>query len=368
MQHQHTSQEKGLGTTPPSRGRRARLALLATFAALAGCQRAPEPYRQESYAFGTRIEITVAGVPYATARHAAGAVLADLDRLHRELHPWQAGSELVRINAALAAGNTVSIPPEIVELVSLSQDYARRSDDLFNPAIGALVKAWGFHADHYAPLAPPAKTLAELVAARPSMAELSLDGTTLSSANPRVQLDFGGIAKGWALDRARDALKRAGVASALVNIGGNVLAIGKKPDGTKWKVGLMAPRGAGAMAVLPLADGEAVGTSGDYQRYFELAGRRHCHLVDPRDGDTDCALQAATLVAPPGPHAGAVSDAATKPLYFAGTKAALHYARRFGAQDILLVDGRGAVWVSPTLAPRLEWLDPKPSSLHTLTP
>ncbi|KZE34853.1 thiamine biosynthesis lipoprotein [Crenobacter luteus] len=333
---------------------------------LAGCSRAPEPYRQESYAFGTRVELAIAGVPEASARRAAALVLADLDHLHRALHPWQAGSPLVAVNAALAAGRPARVGPEIAELVALSQDYARRADGLFDPAIGALVQLWGFHADTYAPAAPPPAKLAELVAARPRMSDVTLAGDTLASANPAVQLDFGGIAKGWALDRARDTLKQAGVASALVNIGGNVLAVGRKPDGARWTVGLMAPRGAGAMATLALEDGEAVGTSGDYQRYFELAGRRHCHLIDPRDGGTDCALQAATVVAPPGARAGAISDAASKPVYFAGPARALHYARRFGVRDVLLVDGRGAVWLSAALAARLAWLPPRPAAIHTL--
>jgi thiamine biosynthesis lipoprotein len=98
-----------------------------------------------------------------------------------------------------------------------------------------------------------------------------------------VALDFGGYLKGVALDRAADILRSQGVRNALINIGGNILALGYK-EGRKWRVGIQHPRRAGALATVELNDGEAIGTSGDYQRYFELDGKRYPHLLDPRTG------------------------------------------------------------------------------------
>ena len=102
-------------------------------------------------------------------------------------------------------------------------------------------------------------------------------------SQPRVKLDLGGYAKGYALDRAAEILKSQGIHNALINIGGNVLALGT--HGTRpWRVGIQHPRKPGPLATLELRDGEAIGTSGDYQRYFELDGKRYCHLIDPRTG------------------------------------------------------------------------------------
>ncbi|NDV11429.1 FAD:protein FMN transferase [Crenobacter caeni] len=336
---------------------------LAALLLLSACG-AREPYRQEAYAFGTRIEVTVDGAAEADARRAVGAVLADLDALHKRLHAWQPGSEIVAINDAFARGEPAPVSADLADLIARSRAIEAASDGLFSPAIGRLVRLWGFHADNYAPVTPGAAELAALVGAKPRLSDVSVQGGRIASSKPEVALDLGGVAKGWALERAYARLKAAGVRSALVNIGGNVIALGQKADGSPWTVGIRHPRRNEAMASVELADGEAIGTSGDYQRYFEAGGTRHCHLVDPRDGNTGCALQAATVLAS-GAGAGLKSDAVSKPLYFAGPKQAAAYARRMGVRDILLVDGAGEAWLSPSFARRIHWLV-KPAVVHTL--
>lgn len=339
-----------------SRWRGQGAALAALFVCLlAGCSRAPEAYRQESYVFGTRVELTLYADDQALAARAAAAVLADLDRLHRQLHAWSADSEVAAANLALASGRPFRPSPELAELLHKGQRLEAQSDGLFSPAIGALVAAWGFHADSYAARLPDAGKLAALVAARPRLADIGWQDGEMVGRNPAVQLDFGGMAKGWALDRARRQLLAAGIRSALLNIGGNIMALGHKPDGSSWRVGIRHPRQASAMASLELHDGEALGTSGDYQRYFELHGKRYCHLIDPRDGNADCRVQSVSVLSRPGPDAGLLSDVASKPLYFAGARQAAAMARRFALAGWMLVDAQGAVWLDPALQQRLQW-------------
>lgn len=341
-----------------------RAALAALFICLlAACSRAPEAYRQESYVFGTRVELTLYAADQDAAAHAAAAVLAELDRLHRQLHAWAPDSEVAAANRALASGQPFTPSPELAELLHKGQRLEVLSDALFSPAIGALVAAWGFHADSYAARLPAADRLAALLAARPRLADIHWQGPQIVAHKPALQLDFGGMAKGWALDRARRQLLKAGISSALLNIGGNIMALGHKPDGSPWRVGIRHPRRAAAMLSLALNDGEALGTSGDYQRYFELGGRRYCHLIDPRDGNADCRVQSVSVLARPGSDAGLLSDVASKPLYFAGAQQAPKLARRFALAGWLLVDAQGAVWVTPALRQRLQWQQP-PDSLH----
>lgn len=339
--------------------------ILCLLFGLVACSREPEPFRQESYVFGTRVEVTVLGEPEARAQAAVARALADLDRLHERLHAWKGEGELVTINRALARGESAPVSPDLADLLRTAQRDEALSDGLFSPALGGLVALWGFHADSFAPVTPDPAALRQLVEARPRLADLSLADGRIRSRNRTVQLDLGGIAKGWALDRVRNGLKAAGIHSALVNIGGNVIALGQKPDGTAWKVGIQHPRRNEAMAVVELADGEAVGTSGDYQRYFALNGRRHCHLIDPRDGSSDCRAQAATVVVAPAADAGLRSDVATKPIYLADTARASYYASRFGIRDVLLVDGHGEVWLSRSMQARLRWLA-EPPRIHLL--
>ena len=143
------------------------------------------------------------------------------------------------------------------------------------------------------------------------MADLVIENGAVSSSNPAVQLDLGGYAKGRALDDAVAILKAHGIANALVNIGGNVIALGAHGD-RPWRVGIQHPRQPGTLATLDLHDGEAVGTSGDYQRFFEVGGHRYSHLIDPRSRRPATGMQSVTVLMR-GKAAGTRSDALRNP-------------------------------------------------------
>ena len=170
-----------------------------------------------------------------------------------------------------------------------------------------------------------------------------------------VQLDLGGYAKGYALDRAAAILRAKGVGNALINIGGNVMALGAKGS-QPWRVGIQHPRATAPLATLELHDGEAIGTSGDYQRFFELEGRRYCHLLDPRNGHPAEGVQAVTVLITPREGAGALSDAASKPLFIAGAGQWRGLAQRLGVAHALRIDGRGVMHVTAAFRERLTML------------
>jgi thiamine biosynthesis lipoprotein len=330
--------------------RRARLTLVGVWFALVAACSQPPLYQQQAYVFGTLVEISVHGAPETQAREAAAAVLAHFDRLHRQLHAWQP-SELSRLNAALARGDRATVTPGLASMLTDAQALAAQSDELFNPAIGGLVALWGFHSDAPQARVPDAAAIAEWVGRRPRMADLVIADGTVRSRNPAVRLDLGGYAKGRALDDAALILKTHGIRNALVNIGGNVIALGRHGD-RRWRVGIQHPRQPEALATLDLQDGEAIGTSGDYQRYFEFAGRRYCHLIDPRSGMPADGMQSVTVLVR-GAHAGTRSDALSKPLFIAGTARLATTAARLGVADYLAVDAAGKVHVSPALEARL---------------
>lgn len=314
----------------------------------------PALYQQESYVFGTRVVVSVWGVEEKQAAKAVGEVLAELDRLHAKLHAWRP-SAVLSLNQAFAKGESAPIDAELAGMLDQARDFARKSDQLFNPALGNLIALWGFHRDTFDPVTPDPASIARLLAAKPTMNDVQVENGRASSRNTEVAIDLGGFAKGWALDKMAVMLRARGVNNALINIGGNVMALGSK-DGVAWKVGLQHPRQPGAMATIVLHDGEAIGTSGDYQRYFESGGKRYAHLIDPRTGAPATGMQAATVIAPAGKAAGTLSDVSTKPLYIGGRATAPDYARRFGIQDVLLVDAEGVVYVTAGMQTRLEWL------------
>ena len=317
--------------------------------ALAACS-PPPLHQQQAYVFGTLVEVSVYGAPEAQAQQAVAAVLARFDALHRTLHAWQPGA-LSQLNAALARGERAQVTPELAAMLTEAQTLAAQSGELFNPAIGGLVALWGFHADAPQAQVPATAAIRAQVAARPRMADLIIDTDTVASRNPAVQLDLGGYAKGRALDDAAAILKAHGIDHALVNIGGNVIALGRHGE-RPWRVGIQHPRQSGTLATLDLQDGEAIGTSGDYQRFFEADGRRYCHLIDPLSGMPAAGMQSVTILVR-GAHAGTRSDALSKPLFIEGAARLADNAARLGIADYVAVDHSGKTHISPTMRARL---------------
>jgi thiamine biosynthesis lipoprotein len=332
-------------------------------AALALSDAGADEYRASSYVFGTIAQITVVDADAERAQAAVGRVFAEFDRMHHGLHAWKSG-DLVALNQAIARGEAnIRTTPEIALLIRQSQGLAARSGELFNPAIGKLVGLWSFHRDKPGGPVPDAREIERLVAAHPRMSDLSVRGGEVTSANPAVQLDFGGYAKGYALDRAAGILRDDGIANALINVGGNAMAIGRRGE-RPWRVGLDAPRGKGLLATLELNDGEAVGTSGDYRRYYEIDGKRYSHIIDPRTGYPVAGVESVTVLVPGGAGAGALSDAASKPIFIAGRSGWGAAAARMGVSRAMLDDTDGVVHVTRELKARLRFSDPVPIAVQ----
>lgn len=340
--------------------RLARYALIALLGLLAGCGE-PPLYKQQAYVFGTLVELSIYGENEDKAQNVTAQVFKDFDRLHGMLHAWKPGT-LLRVNDRIAQGATeISTSPGLVPVLQDAARYAEQSQDLFNPAIGNLIRLWGFQADSFDNNIPPAQAeIDKLLKAAPRMSDLSFDGYIVRSRNSAVSLDLGGYAKGYALDVAARYLRSQGVHNALINIGGNVMALGQHGS-RPWRVGIQNPRKAGAIAMLDLRDGEAIGTSGDYQRYFEYQGKRYCHIIDPRTGWPVQGVQAVTVLAQ-GDKAGVLSDVASKPLFIAGAQGWRQQADRMGIAEAMFIDGEGRISVTAALAPRLLWQEGVPAA------
>ena len=332
--------------------------LIAVFALLlASCSRTPLQ-EQQAYVFGTRVEVIVVSAEAEQGRQAIAAVLREFDRLHRAYHAWQP-SELMTLNLAISEGRPQQVSPELAAFVAEAKQFSQQGDYLFDPGIGQLIKLWGFQADEFKAEVPPAADIAAWLAKKPSIANITIAGNTITSSNRNVALDFGGYLKGVALDRAADILRTQGIHNALINIGGNVMALGSK-EGRKWRVGIQHPRQPGPLATVELEDGEAIGTSGDYQRFFEVDGKRYAHLLDPRSGFPAEHTQAVTILIPPGAKAGTLSDAASKPIFIAGPEAWQDMARKLGIGLVLRVDRDNRLFVTEALRKRLEFVGKAP--------
>jgi thiamine biosynthesis lipoprotein len=330
---------------------------------LSACSQPSKVYSQTAYVFGTKVDISIWGLPEVRAKTHIAKLFQDFDRMHQRLHAWQK-SELTALNQAFANRQENLIDTQMKQWLSQAKEYENRTDHLFNPAAGQLIAAWGFHQDTFAAQLPPQKTIEKWVKANPSLNNLVFTATTVKSNNPAVSIDVGGIAKGWALDHAAAYFRKNQVYHALINIGGNVLVLGRK-DQQAWTVGLQDPRAPEPMATLELKEGEAIGTSGDYQRYFMVQGKRYSHLIDPRSGWPAQGVVSATVIAPRSQQAGTLSDVVTKPLFIGGVPTALHYLQRFGIKDALIITTDGSAYLTPSMQARIKWLR-KPLHIYRL--
>ncbi len=334
-----------------------RLALLSLILLLGACGKEPL-YQEQAYVFGTQVDVSIYGEDETKARQAVASVMHEFQRLHDLLHAWKP-SELSELNTALAQGKSKVVAQEVAAMLQDAARMSAQSGGLFNPAIGGLIQTWGFQADDFKAILPDEKKIAALVKANPQMGDLVFfstpTGELVSSRNPAVKLDLGGYAKGYALDRAATILKQQGVKNALINIGGNVLALGLHGS-RAWRVGIQHPRKPGPLATLELRDGEAIGTSGDYQRYFEFNGKRYCHLIDPRSGYPAHGTQAVTILTH-GERAGLLSDGSSKPLFISGAQGWRAAAQQMQIAEAMLIDADGVVHLTAELQKRLEFTD-----------
>ena len=211
------------------------------------------------------------------------AIQGALDDVVDQMSPWEAHSDLTRFNRAAPATWQV-LPDAFFEVLANAREVAERSDGAFDPTAGALVDAWGF--GPAAPRGVPGDAALLQARARAGWRRLALDPARRSAHQPGgLALDLSAIAKGFGVDLVARRLAALGFESHLVEVGGELRGSGLKPDGQPWWVRLEHPDAASAEPETLLAlHGLSVATSGDYRRWFEHAGRRYSHTIDPRDG------------------------------------------------------------------------------------
>jgi FAD:protein FMN transferase len=232
---------------------------------------------------GTVAEIAVVHRDERYAQQAIDAAFGELQRVERTMSRFRGDSEIGRANL-MAGTQPVLLSAATAAVLAEALRWADATDGRFDPALGRAVAFW----DVAGRQAPPADTELRRFAGQRLHRHVELDArgdaSRLRFHERAVALDLGGIAKGYAVDRAVQALREWGVQHALVNAGGDLYALGRSPEGDAWQVGIQSPfEPTRLIATLPL-EGAAVATSGDYEQYFEHQGRRYHHLLDPATG------------------------------------------------------------------------------------
>jgi FAD:protein FMN transferase len=249
-------------------------------------------HRSAFRAMGSDNELLLAGGDHPDV--VAQAAIDDVLRIERKYSRYRDDSVTTAINRS-AGGAAVAIDGETAALLAYADTCFEQSRGRFDVTAGALRTAWDFARR------PPARPDAAVLQA--ALARIGWSGVEWNARSIRLprrgmEIDFGGIGKEYAADRVATIAREGGARHGCVNLGGDVRAWGGRPESGPWRVGIRHPRAPGAaVAGVDLHDG-AVATSGDYERYVDIDGRRYCHIIDARTGEPVTAWRSVTVVAP----------------------------------------------------------------------
>lgn len=219
-------------------------------------------------------------------------IIADVYRLERKYSRYRTDSFLSEINKVAASGGSISVDEETAGLLNYAQTCYELSDGLFDITSGILRQAWRFDS----PALPADKTIQSLLA-KIGWQKLRWENSTLTFLHAEMEIDFGGIVKEYAADRAATLCLNAGISNGIVNLGGDIKIIGAHPDGKPWRVGIQHPRDKTKVwKTLKLKTG-ALASSGDYERCIVIDGERYGHILNPKTGYPVRYLAAVSVVA-----------------------------------------------------------------------
>jgi FAD:protein FMN transferase len=282
----------------------------------------PVMYQEARRLMWTKFEIIAYGPVRARLAQAAEAAFEEIDRLDRQMSNYSETSELTYINRNAARENVV-VEQELFDFLKLAIDSSRTTDGTFDITVGPLMKAWGFFdSTGRVPEAGEIKS----VMARVGFKHVALDerAHTIRFDREGVELDLGGIAKGYAVDRAAAILRASGVTSAFITAGSSsISAIGAPPGQQAWRVEVNDPLDRSRkIEALDLKD-RSISTSGCHQKTFEAVGKTYCHIMDPRIGRPVEGLLSATVIT----QSGVEAEVLSKALMVMGTEKAREFLK-----------------------------------------
>ncbi|MDD4237280.1 MAG: FAD:protein FMN transferase [Desulfotomaculaceae bacterium] len=304
----------------------------------------------------TLIQITVISEDEEKGAKALEKAFAEYERIHSITDRFQkdgqtiaASNDVVAINEN-AGTKPVTVSVDTINMIERSNYFAGSTGGAFDVTIGPVMDLWGFgESEQHVPADEEINRALSLVDY--NKVKVDPDNMTAFLSKPGMSLDLGGVAKGYATDEAVKALRAMGIQHAMINAGGNVYALGAKPDGSPWRVGVQDPRGEkGIIAILSVKD-KAVVTSGDYQRYFEQEGVRYHHIVAPSTGKQARDVMQATVVAASATDADILSTT----LFVLGSKSGMSFVQELPATGAIFVGADKQVSYTDNLTDQLKF-------------
>ena len=317
----------------------------------------PRVVARTFHAMGTDVTMTAFTADPTRAEQGFQSAYEEVRRIERLMTDWQwpgePPSDVVRVNES-AGREGVVVADETFEVVSAALDMSKRSEGAFDITYAAMRGLWKFDEDLEKKI-PPAAEIAKrrkLINWRDVVIDRATRTVKLRRKGMRIGL--GGIAKGYAVDRASAVLRNWGLRDYMVQAGGDLYVSGQKGNAS-WMVGIRDPRGGARdiVAKMPIKD-HAFSTAGDYERAFVLGGKRYHHIIDPKTGFPATASRAVTILAPNAFIADALDDA----VFILGPDKGLELCAQFPDTAAFIIDAQNKIWMSPWLEGKLERTGP----------
>ena len=291
---------------------------------------------------GTQIHVEVWHPDADTAGAGIALVLKEIGRIDGLMSPHKVDSEVSQINAA-AGADWVGVSAELARLLRTAEQLSVLSGGAFDLSFASAGHLYGYR-QGVLPSPEQLRAATELIDFR--QIELDLARPAVRLARPGMRIDLGGIAKGHAVERAAQLLQAEGFAHALISAGGDTRLVGDRM-GRPWIVGVRHPRSAHKLVTRIPLNNEAISTSGDYERFFEVDGLRHHHIINPSTGDSARAVTSVTVIGPDATWTDGLSTA----LFVAGPETGLQWINALAGYEALVVDGQGQLHQSDGLIP-----------------
>jgi thiamine biosynthesis lipoprotein len=316
----------------------------------------PATVTRAQYLMGAIAEITAVAPTKAIAQEAATAGFQEIRRLEQLLSTWIKTSELSRINAA-AGRDPVTVSSETFQLLTRAVEIGALTAGAFDITVGPAVRLWKVTEATRVPTKMELAIAAQYVDYR--LVRLDPKTRTVFLEKPGMQIDIGGIGKGYAAEHAAAVMRNAGATGGLIAVAGDFRIFGRRGDGTPWPVGIQHPRRSGAvLATLESVD-EAVSTSGDYERFFFKDGIRYHHILDPRTLLPARRCQSVTIIA----SDATTADGLATGVFVMGPEKGLALVERVG-MGAVIVDEKGRVTISSQLRDRIRLAEAKGQIYH----
>lgn len=292
---------------------------------------------------GTRFEITVVAANAEMADGFIDLAIEEISRIEKMISSWDENSQTSAINQN-AGINPLQIDQELFDLIQRSTGISKLTDGAFDISYASMDKIWKYDGSMTGlPSVDDIKSAVSKVGYKNII--LDEEDHTVFLKLPGMKIGFGAIGKGYAADKAEELLRHHGVSAGIINASGDLNAWGEQPDGSPWLVGITNPLNSGKVfAWFPLAD-QAVATSGDYEKYVELEGKRYSHIIDPRTGYPSHGIISVSIFAPKAELADALATA----VFIMGVDVGLDFINQLQGIDCIIIDDAGRIYRSENI-------------------